>query len=110
MLYPLSEDLAQVRTVALDGSPGWGASGQASAVPLRGRLRYLVSSPVEEEALYAVSVSPPRVVDGSGAEHSANLDQRAVSHTHLRRLSPPQPRGARDAGPGFRGLLGGWVT
>ena len=72
VLYPLTEGLAQVRTVALDGSTG--GSGQAPAVPLRGRWRHLVSSPVEDESLYAVSVSPSRVVDASGIEHSANLE------------------------------------
>jgi hypothetical protein len=52
VLHPLTDELSQVRTLALDGSPGTGQL--PSTTPLRGGWRWLVSSPVETEPLYVV--------------------------------------------------------
>ncbi len=52
VLHPLTDELSQVRTLALDGSPG---TGQLPATtPLSGGWRWLVSSPVDSEPLYVV--------------------------------------------------------
>jgi hypothetical protein len=52
VLSQLTEGLSQVRALALDGSP---AGDPAAPTTLRGRMRWLASSPVESQTTYAVS-------------------------------------------------------
>ncbi len=49
----ITDDLAQVRTVSVDGAPGEISTGGATS--LRGRLRTLVSTPVDLVEIYAVA-------------------------------------------------------
>ncbi|MCP3422348.1 GerMN domain-containing protein [Nocardioides pinisoli] len=49
----ITDDLAQVRTVSVDGAPGEISTGGATS--LRGRIRTLVSTPVELGEVYAVA-------------------------------------------------------
>lgn len=51
-LSRLSDELAEVRTLSVDGSPGFAL---APATTTRGRIRWLVSSPVTAEHAYAVA-------------------------------------------------------
>lgn len=52
VLSDITDDLSQVRTVSVDGSPGEISTGGASR--LRGRIRVLVSSPLEGSEVYAL--------------------------------------------------------
>ncbi|MCD6640678.1 MAG: LpqB family beta-propeller domain-containing protein [Nocardioides sp.] len=52
VLSDITDDLSEVRTVSVDGSPGEQAPGGASR--LRGRARDLVASPVESAVVYAI--------------------------------------------------------
>jgi hypothetical protein len=65
VLSLLTEGLSQVRTVSLDGSPG---GTEAPATTLRGRIRWLVSSPVDTQPVYAVS--PQGAVDLADAQRT----------------------------------------
>ena len=49
----ITDDLAQVRTVSVDGAPGEISTGGATS--LRGRVRTLVSTPVDLVEVYAVA-------------------------------------------------------
>ena len=49
----ITDDLAQVRTVSVDGAPGEISTGGATS--LRGRIRALVSTPVDLVEVYAVA-------------------------------------------------------
>lgn len=70
VLYPLSSQFAELRLVSVDGSA---SSGLPPGTTLRGRPRYLVSSPVGDQPWYAAAAGPRRVVDSSGAEFTASL-------------------------------------
>lgn len=52
VLSDITDDLSEVRTLSVDGSPGEQAPGGASR--LRGRARDLVASPVEAAVVYAI--------------------------------------------------------
>ncbi len=54
VLYALTKELSQVRTIPVDGSP---AGLEGLSTTLRGRILALASSPVPGESLYAVSRS-----------------------------------------------------
>lgn len=65
VLSPLSEGLSQVRTVAVDGSPG---DTLTPAATLRGRMLWLAGSPVQDQTTFAVS--PQGVVDLAEAQRT----------------------------------------
>jgi hypothetical protein len=73
VLSGITDDLSQVRTISVDGAPGYLAAPGSSR--LRGRARNLVSSPVEGTNVYVVA-------------------GRAVSDLTVPELTlPPLPRG-----------------
>lgn len=66
VLTDITDDLSQVRTVSVDGAPGELAPVGSSR--LRGRVRSLVSSPVEGAEAYAVAAST--AADLTAPEHT----------------------------------------
>ena len=60
VLSDINEDFSQVRTLSVDGAPGEIATGGATA--LRGRIRMLVSAPMDSEAISEVFALAGRAV------------------------------------------------
>ncbi|MFC4784129.1 LpqB family beta-propeller domain-containing protein [Nocardioides sp. MAHUQ-72] len=70
VLHELTDNLSQVRTIAVDGSP---SGADSLATTLRGDVRSLAGSPVPSQSLYAVTGSS--LIDLSYSERgSAKLD------------------------------------
>lgn len=71
VMHRLSRDLAQVRTMSVDGAPA-GLSGIATTVPQRPRA--LVSSPMPTDTIYAVNRAGLVDVSGGGRVVVPGLD------------------------------------
>jgi Lipoprotein LpqB beta-propeller domain/Sporulation and spore germination len=78
VLSQLTEGISQIRDLNVDGSPS-GATGSTDTV--QGRMRWLVSSPVESEPAYAVA--PKWIIDLTGpgrSEGPAGLDLATLTY------------------------------
>ncbi|WP_372729572.1 LpqB family beta-propeller domain-containing protein [Nocardioides sp.] len=79
VLHALTDELFQVRTIAVDGSPP-GLSSLSTT--LRGRIRSLAGSPVPGESLYAITRSS--LIDLSNADRgNSELDPTVRALTYV---------------------------
>ena len=74
VLHALTDELSQVRTISVDGSP---PGLDSLSTTLRGRVGALVGSPVPDQTLYAVS--PRALIDLSNSERGDETRDPRVS-------------------------------